>query len=216
MPKIKNENYKQFIDKGLISILSYDDLKNALSNIKGIHGKYVKEGRALLIALYYTGGRPVEVLDLKPKQIQKKDTYVTIEMQAAKRGLNRTIFLPYRYSAVKELYQYATVLFSDMFMFFHYRGKNRKIVKLKSGESREYLVTTDKLYYHLKKWFNGVVDHKTISPYFLRHNRFSQLAEQGLTPEELRQLKGSKTTSSVQPYLHLSSRTAKRIAKHIK
>lgn len=212
MTKIKNINYRKFIDKGLIDIITQDELKQALANIKG---RYRKEGRALLICLYFTGGRPVEVLSLKAEQVQRKDSYVTVEMQAAKRGLNRTIFLPYRYALVKELYFYAASCFNKMFLFYHYRGNYKRTVTYKSGKVVERIDITDKLRYHVKRWFRGVVDG-SIPPYFLRHNRFSQLSEAGLTSEELRQLKGSKTTGSVEAYLHLSSRTAKKIAKKIK
>lgn len=217
MPKILNEQYRNFIDKGLIDILDYDDLKEALNNVNGIYGDYIEEGRALLIALYYTGARPVELLGMKAEQIQKKDSYVTIELQAAKRGLNRTIFLPYRFKAVKELYDFAMKIMPSMYLFYHYRSKRIRLIKTKSGEYKEYHVITDKLYYHVKKWFKDVPDSgMSICPYFLRHNRFSQLSEQGLTPQELQQLKGAKTSDSVQSYLHLSSRTARKIAKHIR
>lgn len=208
MPKITNVNYRNFLDKGLIDLVDYDTLKKALAKVEGINNNHVEEGRALLLALYYTGGRPVEVLDLKGEQVKKEDSFIKIEMQAAKQGLNRTIFLPYRYAGVKELYKYVVRCFPQMLLFYHYRSNRKRIIN-----GREYVITTDNLFYYVKKWFTGIKD---INPYFLRHNRFSQLSEAGATDKELQQLKGAKTVESVQPYTHLSTRAAKKIAKHIK
>lgn len=210
--KIKNINYRKFLDEGLIDILTLEELKAALSNIRG---QYRTEGRALLIALYYTGGRPVEVLNLKGKDIQRKDSYVTIHLQPSKRGLHRTMFLPYRYMLVKELYMYATKVYPEMLMFHHYRNSYKRKVKLSNGTIATREDISDKLRYHVKQWFKGV-RKGSITPYFLRHNRFSQLSEAGLQPQDIQMLKGSKTAQSVQPYLHLSTQSAQKIAKKIK
>ena len=210
MPKITNPLYREFLDKGIIKILSYDQLKAALDNVTGINGQYVKEGRAFLITLYYTGARPCEVLNLTAKGILHQDTYITMELQAAKHGLNRTIYIPDHYAAIKELWDYATRQYPDMYLFYHYRSNSTKTVKKKNGTTKAYAVISDKARYHVGRWFPG------LTPYFMRHSRFSQLSEAGLTPEELRQIKGAKTLGSVLPYLHLSSRTARKIAKSIR
>jgi len=209
MPKITNPEYRNFLDKGMIEILRLPELKTALNNVSGINGKHIIEGRAFIIALYYTGARPCELLNLRAKAFKRKDTYVTAEIQAAKRGLNRTIYLPYRFAAVKELYAYAVRCFPNMYLFHHYRSDRLRRLRTRNGELKEYRVISDNVYYHVKKWFGTI-------PSFLRHNRFSALSEAGLTREEIRQTKGAKTTASVDPYLHLSGRTAKKIARFIK
>lgn len=212
MGKIKNKNYRKFLDAGLIDIIDQRKIELALLNIKG---KYRDEGRALLIALYYTGARPIEVLHIKAKDIQKQDSYVTVHLYGAKRGLNRTLFFPYRLRLVKELYSYAMRCFPDMFIFHHYKSQYHRKVIYKSGKVVNRIDETDKLRYHVKKWFKGVIPD-SITPYFLRHNRFSQLSESGISPQDLQMLKGSKTSQSVQYYLHLSTKSAKAIAKKIK
>lgn len=211
MPQIKNKNYRQFLDDGVISTLGEEEIKRALLNVKG---KHIKEGRALIIMLYYTGARPNEVLQLQAKSISREKSYVLIQIPGSKGGLARPIYLPYRKDLVKEMYKYAIAIFPDQLLFYHYRNNYTRVRKLKSGQIKEYTEITSKLYYFIKKWFDGVIDG-SISTYFLRHNRFSKLSIAGANDTELRQLKGSKTVESIRPYQHLSKDSAMKIAKKI-
>jgi len=207
--KIRNKWYKKFLNEGIIDTLSEKDIYKALENV---NGKYSNEGRALIITLYYTGARPVEVLDIKAKDVTKDQSYVLIKVRGAKKGRQRTIYLRYSLPLVQELYKYATSIYDEMFLFFHFRSQYKRGVKNRKGEVVFYEVTTDKLRYWFRKWFNNVIEDG-IPPYFLRHNRFSKMMEAGLTIEEIKQMKGSRTTASVEPYLHLSTRTAKKLAR---
>lgn len=210
--KITNPNYRQFLDKGEIELITATQIEQALNNIKG---RYVEEGRALLCLLYLTGCRPVEALELKAKDITRENGHIKVHLTTAKRGRSRTVYLPSRLRLVKELYTYAVKLYPDMLMFGHFRGNyTRKKINSK-GVTVEHSETSDKLRYHVLKWFKGVVPD-SIPPYFLRHNRFSALAEAGVSFQELQQLKGAKDPNSIQAYLHLSSRSAKNLAKKIK
>ena len=215
MPKITNPNYRKFLDKGLIDLISYDTMKKIINKVNGINNLYQDEGRALMITLYYTGARPVEILNMKAKQIYRKKSYVAIELQAVKRGKNRTMLIPFRSRLIKQLYKYAATIFNDMFLFHHYKSKTRKQYYNKQGDLIKYLDISDKLRYHVKKWTKTIIPD-SITPYFFRHNRFSKLAEQGLTPQDIQFYKGSKSVKSVEPYLHLSTQKAEKIAKFIK
>lgn len=207
--KIKNKWYNKFLKEGIIDTLGEEDIEKALLNVKG---KYMKEGRALIILLYYTGARPAEVLDLKSKDVTKKDTYILIKVRGAKKGRARTIYLRYKLKLVKELYKYISSVYDEMFLFFHFRSNYTRVTENKRGDKVEYLETTSKLRYYFIRWFANVLEG-SIPPYFLRHNRFSKMMEAGLTAEEIKQMKGSKTVKSVEPYLHLSTRTAKKLAR---
>lgn len=211
--KITNPHYRQFLDKGIIDTLDENHIQAALKNIKG---KHIREGRALLITLYYTGARPAEALLLKSKHITKKGSYVIIQMTGQiKSSLPRPIHLQYKQKMIKELYQYATGRPPQMLLFYNYKGNYTRTKISKKGKIITTQETSDKLRYHFQKWFTGVLPH-SIPPYFLRHNRFSKLATTGLTDRELRQLKGSRTNTSIQPYIHLSTDTSQKIAKKIK
>lgn len=209
MPKIKNENYNRFLKEGIIELLEISDIQRAANNITG---KYQKQGRALLFTLYYTGGRPAEILELQPKKINKDANNITIQVPGKKGGLPRTIYLNIKKPGVKEIWEYSQTLHPEAFMFFNYRNNYTRVYTNKKGLQTTNKETTDKLRYYIKKWFTGVLD---ITPYYLRHNRFSKLSQAGATMDQLRQLKGSKTLESIHPYQHMSTHLAKSISKKI-
>lgn len=211
--KITNPNYRKFLDDGEIDPLQIDHLTRALKNVTGIHGKYITEGRALLIFLYYTGARPIEALKLKAKHIYKDKSYLAMKIPKSKKGKVRIAYLQFHKRHVKELYDYAIGMYEDMFIFWHYRSAYVRVCINKKGEisSRQDLSNT-KIGYYIKKWFQGVVEH-SISPYFLRHNIFSLLVMAGADESDIKHLKGAKSMDSVEPYLHLSPKKAKKIAK---
>jgi len=213
--KIKNKLYRQFLDTGMIQLISEDQLHQALENVKGRRGQYIAEARSLLIMLYLTGCRPYEALQLKGMDIKKDGMYILIEVPGSKGGLPRTVFLKFQNALAKELYNFAQGLPDDMILFYHYKGSYQRRVIAKNGAIKNRIETTDSLRYHFKKWSNGVLEDP-ISPYFLRHSRFSQIVQAGATFEDVKMLKGSRSMESVTPYIHMSSRTARKLAKIIK
>ena len=201
--KIKNERYRSFLDNGLIDFVNESDIDTALENIKG---RNVPGARALLICLYYTGGRPCEILSLKSRDITKEASYIKIRVPASKNGLPRTLFFRSKNKHTTELYKYAITIYDDLLLFLNFRSYYKRI--LPNGKER--IEISDSLRYHFSKWFNG-----KITPYFLRHNRFSQLSSVGVRDKDIQFMKGAKTLASVEPYLHLSTDIAKKLAKKI-
>lgn len=212
--KIKNESYRKFLDEGIIDPISETELKEVLKEVKGNRGKYKLEARALIILLFYSGARPVEVLDVKAKDVIKKGNYVLVKIRGSKRGLPRTIYLPTKKNMVKEFYEYSESLMPEMWLFFHYRTHHIRKRMTPKGELKIYNETTDGLRYFFKKWFSKI-RKGSIPPYFLRHNRFSRLAENGVDLNDIRMVKGCRTLESVMPYLHLSSKSARNVAKKL-
>lgn len=216
--KIKNKNYRKFLDNGVIDLVTLDQLEAALNNVKGVRGQYIKEGRALLIALYWTGARPVEILLMKAKDIQlheKHKTLVSLHLKTAKRGNERKILIPKQRKFMKELYTYSKSIFPEMFMFKHYENRYVRHYTDSRGNSKQHIDTTDKIRYYVSKWFTGVIED-SITPYFLRHSRFSSMSEYGADPIEIKHYKGSKKMSGVEPYLHLSSKRMVKTARRVK
>jgi len=208
---IKNKQYRQFLDKGIITTLKEEQIEEVLKNLKS---SYQKEGRAVVIALYYTGARPNEVLRLKPKDLSREKSYVKVELLPSKRGLPRTVYLPYRKPMVKELYAYAMACFPNQYMFYHFKDSYKRTRLSKKGLPVVTTEITNKLRYHVKKWFTCLFPDG-IPPYFLRHNRFSKLTIAGVSDRDIMQLKGSKTIESIRPYQHMSAESAKKTAKKI-
>jgi integrase len=205
--KIKNEYYRQFLDKGEIKLLSEDDIQKALLNVRG---RFTNEARALIITLYYTGARPVEALNLKGGSFSKDKHFCKIEVPAAKGGVTRPIWLPLKKGLIKEIYKYATGVYPETYLFFHFRGKYKRSVQTKKG-IKERIDISDRLRYYFKKWFKDM----PISPYYLRHNRFTKQSEQGWSADDIMQMKGSRTTDSVRMYMHRSAEKGKKMGRKI-
>jgi len=207
---IKNKHYRRFLDQGEIETIGPDLIKNVLDSID--HNNKT-EARSLLIALYLTGARPVEILNLIAKDIKKDGRYILINTPAAKNGVARPIRLLNKNPMARELYTYAIACHPEQILFYHFKGKyHRKRLGKRGVYNR--IETAYKVRYWVYKWFKNHLD-TGIPPYFLRHNRFSKMAEKGASDRDIMQLKGSKTFESIRPYVHLSSKKSKQLASKI-
>lgn len=214
-PKIKNEHYLKFLRGDFIDLLTETDIQKAIHNAetyKSNRNYKGSEAAALLIIMYYTGARPIEVLRLKGKDITKEAQHLKLALTTAKKGTSRYVYLPLKKPLVKKFETYADRIYPDLPLFFHFRNSYTRLYRRKNGEVKTYIETTDKLRFWFKIWFDGVMTDP-IPPYYLRHNRFSSLMMKGASPEEVRQFKGSKDLKSVMPYLHMSSAQAKKISR---
>ena len=207
MPKIVDKRYKEFLEKGAIELFSMDELDKGL--VKAGRSKYGKQARAFLIALYYTGARPVELLQLKPNHFTKKKNYLTIQIPTAKRGVPRVISLPITRKHVTELYKYALSLFEDLNIFYDLVSYKVRYYTTKKGDKKQYTIITDRVYYYIRKWLG-------VNPYFIRHSRMSSLSQNGASMNELRLYKGAKSFDSVYPYLHMSSQLSEKVGRKLK
>jgi integrase len=208
---IKNALYRQFLDKGIIELIKEEDITLVLNAITGAHAR---EARALIITLYYTGGRTNEILRLKSKDFTREGGYLIIDLPSSKNGLPRKVYLPLKKLLVKELLKYSLGIMPEAFIFYNYKGEYHRRRIDKRGNIRERIEYSDKLRYHFSKWFS-VLPVGSITPYYLRHNRFSKLSMAGATMEQLRLIKGAKTYNSIMPYIHMSTAMAKDVARKL-
>lgn len=213
--RIKNKHYREFLDSGIIQILKEEHIQKAMKNatdFKYRSNKSAIEARALILMLYFTGARPNEVLRLKGKNCGTNGTYMTVLLPASKGGLPRTMYLNMKKPMVKELHEYCSRIYDEMFLFYNFMSKYIRRRVTKRGKEKVFVEIADSLRYWFKKWFDGVLE-EAIPPYYLRHNRFSKLIEAGVSLEDARMLKGSKTFQSITPYIHMSGKAARNIAK---
>lgn len=210
--KIKNPNYRKFLDEGEIDIITPAQFQKALDNVTGDHRR---QGRALLILLHLSGCRPKEVLMMTAGSIDKEGSYIMAKIPATKKGLPRVVYFQDSNKHAKELYEYSCSLPPNLLMFPNFRDEYVREYRDKNGTLKTRTEITAKLRYYVTKWFTGVVDH-SIPPYFLRHSRFSDLTIKGVSDRDIMQLKGSRTLESTRQYQHMSSKSAKRTAKLIK
>lgn len=209
MSRIKNKNYREFLDKGTITPVTENHIKLAFENIKG---KHRLSNRAYLITQYYTGARPGELLVMKAKSMSIAGSYLVVFVPGSKGGLPREIRLRLKLELVKELADYVKHCHPEQLLFGHLVGEYKTIKLNKKGNEKVYFDRSAKLRYFFKKWFKGVFD-EGLSPYFLRHSRMSNLSFAGISAEGLRQFKGSRTYGSVLPYLHMSKEKSEQIAR---
>jgi integrase len=205
----KNKHYRDLLDNGEFKeIITEEKLEMALKEVKGINGKYVDEGRAMLILLYYTGARPSEILELTPKMIERDYHDMVINFSTKKHGRARRIYLDLKKPLIVETYKFCKKWVDSMYIFYHYKSKY--IRKLKNGKTRK--ETTRNIRYYVYKWFSEVIKDG-IPPYYLRHNRFTKLALKGATDRQLKQMKGSSTDDSLRYYIHSSADEGKKLKK---
>lgn len=219
--KLKSEYYKKFLAGDFFEKIGNDVIEKALLNINTLNLKNREESRALLIALYYTGARPSEVLNLKGEDVVKEGNDLFVYIRTLKGGNNRKIAISLRRQFIKEFYTYVCRIYPAFFLFEHYRsgyirtyqtGKIDSLTNpIKEVKTNE---VSNKLRYYFNLWFKGVLDDH-IPPYYLRHNRFTRMVEKGATIQDIVAAKGSKTEASVFPYMHTSKDRAKKISRLI-
>ena len=213
----KNIHYKEFKKTGLIKYITIDHLKKALENIEKTTKKNEQEeAKALLITLYYTGCRPAEALLMKSKQIEKKGTHLKLLFVTLKGGRARTIWLSTKkFPLLRILYEWHLKKYHEEYLFFNFMGKykhKREWFHKRENKlvNKEYIDLSAKLPYYFKKWFKGIVE---INPYYLRHNKFSKLAnDPQVTDRDLMQLKGARSYDSIEFYIHQSAQRAKKLS----
>lgn len=210
--RIKNKWYVEFLEKGSIQYIKPEHIDQVTANFKG---KNRDMSLSLVYCLFLTGARPIEVLNIKAKDVVRDAQYVKIQVSAAKNGLARPIYIKWSNKYAKHIYEYTRQLMPEMFIHYAYRGKYVRQVINKKGVVKEYKELSRPVRSNFAKWFAGILGDETVLPYHLRHNRFSQMSEAGATAEEMRISKGAKTYASVMPYIHLSSERGKKIAKFI-
>lgn len=189
MPIYKDQRLKDFKEKGTIETISYEQFQQLIRPIGD------KPTRLLFMFLYFTGARPSELRTIIAKDVVKKGKTLWIKVPTSKHGRERNIpFSLAKFSELNELLEWNDHLLPDQYMF--------PIMALKQ-QIRHFISSRFK-----KHGLN-------IPLYFLRHNRFSLLAEHGATPEQIKYFKGAKSLRSVEPYMHLSTQMQKKIQRFI-
>lgn len=214
--RITNPNYRNFLDNGFINPIDPEDIDRALSIIDETETEFINMKKAFLCATYLTGGRPSEILELEPEDIYTKKHYIIIFIKkATKKSLARRIYVLKKNKHAQILLKYAESMPPKVRLFWKLKSNYVRKHKNKKGEIIIYKETSRKVRYLIEKWFKDIVPN-SITPYFLRHSRFSQLSQEGLSETDIRLIKGAKSMESVTPYLHLSSKRSTKIARKIK
>lgn len=217
---VKNEKYVNFLKGGLMETTPRNKFEEILPFVQH---KQLVQARALVITLWMTGARPIEILNLTAGDFELDGSHLKIKIKTAKRGIGRVIELPLKDPLVKEIWSYAKDKLAGFFLFWAFRSKSKKSftsVKIKKKGTdgsietvhkryeKSYEDISDRLHHWFKKWFN-------LPPYYFRHNRFTIMADYEDNIERLRQTKGAKGYDSVLRYMHSSAKSAKKTGKFL-
>lgn len=222
MEKITNEKYKAFLQGQMIETIPRKEFIEKMDAAEFKTDGFKKAFRCCAILLWMTAARPNEILRLQAKDLIKSGERLKVRIKGSKGGYEDAIPLPMNDKLVQEVWDFTKDKFADLYLFWQLqsqskmqgvnrvsskKGPDGTLIRKSKHYDREYPHLSNKIYRHFVKWFG-------VPPYYLRHNRMS-VAGENLTINELMMLKRSKTEASVRPYLHLTSKSGRRIAKEL-
>jgi integrase len=142
--------------------------------------------RAVIAALYLTGARPGEIIQMKVRDIRQESVSVFVTLQTEKLGVAKGFLIDKRILEIPVSAPYMEDLLKWHVLLLE-REKPEQLLFPMGDENIRRIV----LLASLNKFF----------PYNFRHSRLTKLALQGATISELMYWKGAKDPSSVAPYL---------------
>jgi len=221
-----------FLKQNEIELIESDQLQEWLDTLetqKHPRKGSIEQSKAMLIAFYYTGARPSELVDVLARHIEQKkysrQWVYEIKLQTLKRGITRTIPIP-KNKQTTMLYEYAKKQFPEAFIFFAFRSlsknkvhwiQNKDMIIKENGEIRHdtYTEYKTKEYTRKGKKVNDYIIQWTGYPaYFFRHHRFSYMSDKGASDNDIQFFKGAKSPASVEPYKHMSTKRKEKLAKY--
>lgn len=137
-----------------------------------------EEQKVLIILLYLTGARPIEIISLRKKDFLFLGNELHIRLATAKGGIERTLPFALETPFLDILLSYLNGISDPERSVFSFRTTTR-----------------------IKQIVNEV-SLGELCPYNFRHSRLSKLAMMGATFHELMYWKGAKDTRSVSDYLY--------------
>lgn len=208
--------------RGRIEIISPQEFYQKLGDMKAPYHleKLLKE---FFMLLFWTGRRPVELLELKRDDVRitmlkSKDgvwkQYLAIDVDTKKGGKPVEIFLVMdQIPGLKDFWERISGAPPDFQYFWLLQTKKGQEVtwKTRDGEKRSkfYEEKCKNVYYWSVKFFG-------VPPYFFRHNRFSTMKIDGASFDDIKTFKGAKTMSSVEPYISPDEETLRELGSRLK
>lgn len=187
--------------------VSFEDIKNILANYK-VSGEKEYRNTVIMNTLFYTGMRSQELLDLKYKNILKRDEDYYIKIEKSKSG--KELFKPIHPTLieklksfkdyVKNMYGYSTEEMEELYVFSSSYEKNTQL--------------------SYKALYNIIQDMgKTIgldiSPHNIRHAIATELSSNGADLLEIRDFLGHSDTRVTEIYINAKSLLDKKVISKI-
>jgi len=239
MPKITNKYYKEFRETNLMQEeITTEQLQEWLDDIPNQNQPRncsIAQARAIIILLFFTGRRPAELTDLKPKHLNKVTRghrHYLLNIKTIKGGKQSLIHLPDN-KLIKEAFDFMKKFPEEMYCFYAFRKPRINKVKITKLEKvivqdlqpdgtvveNEVFRVAQKikpyerkgalLTYYCTLWTGR-------PPYYFRHYRISEIFARDGTKEEALEFKGGISESSLQAYVHQSPAKSRRMVDLIK
>jgi len=156
------------------------------------HTAKTKREAVLVSLLWLTGGRPDEILSLKPENIDIYTDKVAITIKTLKLKKDGKFKTRERTLVFKRTGGLDTNIYLETIIDY---------VRTIPPDTRILSYTTRWAELKINKLGEATIK-KRISPYHFRHSVFTWFARNGWTIEQIKYWKGAASIASVEPYLH--------------
>ena len=187
--------------------VSFEDIKNILNTYK-VSGEKEYRNTIIMNTLFYTGMRSQELLDLKYKNILKRDEDYYIKIEKSKSG--KELFKPVHpilvtklkefKDYVKNMYNYSDEVMEDLYVFSSSYEKNTQL--------------SYKALYNIIQDMGKTVG-LDISPHNIRHAIATELSSNGADLLEIRDFLGHSDTRVTEIYINAKSLLDKKVISKI-
>jgi len=161
--------------------------------------------KPLLICAFATGCRPIELFQLKVKDVDLEDNCITVVSYKGKRRRERTIDLTTKAKAALELL--CEKKKPDDFVFTYKKGKGKQKVDVPFKSVKRSFATAKRL-----AGFEGI-PLQGFRLYDARHTTTTRLIRRGMSLEEAGKLMGHSQPKTTWRYMHVDKSTRRRAAQ---
>ena len=187
--------------------VSFDDIKRILSEYK-VYGEKEYRNTIILYTLFYTGMRSQELLDLKYKNILKRDDDYFIKLEKTKSGKEK--YKPVHPVLVEKLKEYKNFIMS-MYNFTEDDMEERFVFPSFFDKGTQ--LTYKALYKIIQEM--GKTIGTDISPHNIRHAIATELSANGADIVEIRDFLGHENTRVTEVYINAKSILDKKVISKI-
>ena len=158
-------------------------------NVLFNHCKNLTE-KTWLLMLWLTGARPSELLEMVKKDVKIESDKVQFHVKTLKLKKSKQFMVTSR-----------NLILNTSSIERYIKTLERHLSRLK--DDSKIFQFSRKTGYNIIQKVGYEVTGKCLCPYNFRHSRMTLLAEKGASMEKLKMFKGSRSDSSVRPYLHI-------------
>lgn len=187
--------------------VSFEDIKNILANYK-VSGEKEYRNTIIMNTLFYTGMRSQELLDLKYKNILKRDEDYYIKIEKSKSG--KELFKPIHPTLVEKLKTFKNYVKN----MYNYSNEDMEELYVFSSSYEKNTQLSYKALYNIIQDMGKTIG-VDISPHNIRHAIATELSSNGADLLEIRDFLGHSDTRVTEIYINAKSLLDKKVISKI-